>query len=92
MGRTVQILPLIELKVFSYIFIFFIRIYQYTISPLLGANCRHTPTCSEYAVGALKEWGPFKGSWLSFKRFARCHPWGTHGHDPVPKKSDQTTT
>ena len=68
------------------ILIFLIRVYQYTISPMLGSNCRHTPTCSQYAVQALQEWGPFRGSWLAAKRIARCHPWGTHGYDPVPKK------
>lgn len=63
-----------------------IRIYQYTISPLLGSNCRYTPTCSHYMIGAIEEWGPLKGLWLGIKRISRCHPWGGHGHDPVPKK------
>ena len=63
-----------------------IRIYQYTISPLLGSNCRYTPTCSHYTIEAIEEWGPFKGLWLGIKRISRCHPWGGHGYDPVPKK------
>ena len=67
-------------------FIFLIRIYQYTISPLLGQNCRHTPTCSQYTAEAIQEWGVFKGIWLGTKRLSKCHPWGTHGYDPVPKK------
>ncbi|MBN2349299.1 MAG: membrane protein insertion efficiency factor YidD [Bacteroidales bacterium] len=66
------------------LFILPVRIYQYTISPLLPASCRHIPTCSEYAVQALKTHGIFRGSWLAIKRISRCHPWGTHGYDPVP--------
>ncbi|MEM9389414.1 MAG: membrane protein insertion efficiency factor YidD [Bacteroidota bacterium] len=62
-----------------------IRIYQLTISPLLGSNCRHTPTCSAYTIEAINEWG-LKGLWMGIKRISRCHPWGTHGYDPVPKK------
>ncbi|HEY0654173.1 MAG TPA: membrane protein insertion efficiency factor YidD [Chryseosolibacter sp.] len=68
------------------IFILPIRIYQLTLSPLLGVHCRHTPSCSHYAVEAIQEWGVIKGIWLGTKRIARCHPWGTHGYDPVPKK------
>jgi uncharacterized protein len=61
-----------------------IRIYQWGISPYLGPRCRYTPSCSHYAVEALKKYGPFKGSWLALRRIARCHPWGGHGADPVP--------
>ena len=65
-----------------------IRFYQYTISPMLGPKCRYQPTCSHYMIGAIEEWGIFKGTWLGLKRIGRCHPWSkTHGHDPVPKKS-----
>ncbi len=60
--------------------------YKYVISPLKPATCRHVPTCSEYAVQALKIHGPFKGFWLSARRILKCHPWGTHGYDPVPPK------
>ena len=68
-----------------------IRFYQIAISPLLGFNkCRYQPTCSHYAIGALKEWGVLKGSWLAIKRIFRCHPWGGHGFDPVPKRQDGT--
>lgn len=66
-------------------FIFLIRIYQYTLSPWLGQSCRHTPTCSQYTTEAIQEWGGFKGIWLGMKRLSKCHPWGTHGFDPVPK-------
>ena len=77
-------------RIFSAFFIFLIRIYQVAISPYLGSNCRHTPTCSHYTVAAIKEWGFVKGTWLGMKRIARCHPWGTSGYDPVPKKTAQT--
>jgi putative membrane protein insertion efficiency factor len=58
--------------------------YRLCISPLTPATCRFTPTCSEYAIQALKKHGPFKGSWLIVKRILRCHPWGGKGYDPVP--------
>lgn len=67
----------------------FIRFYQYAISPLLGTNCRHTPTCSQYTLEAIQEWGFIRGIWLGIKRIARCHPWGTHGYDPIPRKADK---
>ena len=67
------------------IFILPIRLYQLVLSPLLGANCRHTPTCSHYTIEAIQEWGVVKGIWLGIKRIARCHPWGTSGFDPIPK-------
>jgi putative membrane protein insertion efficiency factor len=68
------------------IFIFPIRLYQWLLSPLLGQNCRHQPTCSHYAIQSIEEWGVFKGLWLATKRISKCHPWGTFGYDPVPKK------
>ncbi|NBP70946.1 MAG: membrane protein insertion efficiency factor YidD [Cytophagia bacterium] len=71
-------------------FIFLIRIYQATLSPLLGANCRHTPSCSQYTAEAIQEWGVIKGVVMGSKRISRCHPWGTSGYDPVPKKSDNS--
>lgn len=61
-----------------------IRFYQLCISPMLGASCRFTPTCSQYAVEALRKHGPLKGSWLAVRRICRCHPWGGSGYDPVP--------
>jgi putative membrane protein insertion efficiency factor len=71
-------------KIFGFIFLLIIKIYQYLISPLLGSSCRFTPTCSQYGVEAIKKHGAFKGGWLTLKRIGRCHPWGKHGHDPVP--------
>jgi hypothetical protein len=61
-----------------------IRIYQLILSPYIGPKCRYTPTCSHYALEALKKYGLFKGFWLAVKRISRCHPWGGHGVDPVP--------
>jgi len=58
--------------------------YKSVISPLTPPSCRFTPTCSEYAVQALKKYGPFKGLYLAIKRILRCHPWGGSGYDPVP--------
>ena len=63
-----------------------IRFYRLFISPLIPSRCRYTPTCSEYALEALQKHGPFHGLWLSAKRIGRCHPWGSHGYDPVPDK------
>lgn len=72
------------LPILSLPFIALIKLYQWVISPALGPKCRYTPTCSQYAIEALKKYGPFKGGWLSLRRIARCHPWGGHGVDPVP--------
>ncbi|MEO6149539.1 MAG: membrane protein insertion efficiency factor YidD [Mucilaginibacter sp.] len=65
-------------------FIILIKLYQYLISPITGASCRYTPTCSNYGLQAIKKHGAFKGGWLTLKRIASCNPWGGHGHDPVP--------
>ena len=73
-------------NIFRKIFLIPIRAYQILLSPLLGKNCRFDPTCSNYFIGAVNEWGIFKGSWLGIKRIFRCHPWGGFGSDPVPKK------
>lgn len=71
-------------RVISDFFVFLIKIYQVLLSPILGASCRYTPTCSQYGIEAIKKYGPFKGGWLTLKRIGRCNPWGGHGHDPVP--------
>ncbi|QJB34141.1 membrane protein insertion efficiency factor YidD [Chitinophaga oryzae] len=68
----------------SYPFIFLIKVYQWLISPLLGAKCRYTPTCSQYGLEAFRKHGVFKGGYLTIKRILSCHPWGGHGYDPVP--------
>ena len=75
----------------KYPLILLIRIYQYTLSPLLGANkCRYQPSCSQYTVEALQEWGLLKGLWMGILRIGRCHPWSNHPmHDPVPKRKPE---
>ncbi|MEE9438660.1 MAG: membrane protein insertion efficiency factor YidD [Saprospiraceae bacterium] len=73
------------MNLFTKALIFPIKLYQWFISPLLGASCRYTPTCSHYMISAIDEWGLVKGTWIGLKRIARCHPWAGHGHDPVPK-------
>ena len=65
-------------------FIKMIKIYQKYLSPLLGQNCRFHPTCSQYAIDALRVHGTFKGSFLAIKRVVKCNPWGGSGVDNVP--------
>jgi putative membrane protein insertion efficiency factor len=62
-----------------------IRSYQLFLSPVLPGVCRHSPTCSEYAMDAARLHGPHRGAWLALKRIGRCQPWGTSGYDPVPE-------
>ena len=61
-----------------------IRFYQLTISSLLGRRCRYLPTCSDYAMDAIRQHGAWAGFWLGLARVSRCHPWGGDGFDPVP--------
>ena len=63
-----------------------IRLYQLTLSPWLGVQCRYQPTCSKYAAEALEQHGVRRGAWLAAKRLGRCHPWGRSGYDPVPAR------
>ena len=72
------------MKLLTLVFLGLVYFYKYVLSPLLPASCRHVPTCSQYAIEAIKIHGPFKGVWLAARRISRCHPWGTHGYDPVP--------
>ena len=69
---------------FSFIFRAIIIIYQKVISPLFSPMCRYTPTCSAYGLEAITKYGPRKGGGLTLKRILTCHPWGGHGHNPVP--------
>lgn len=71
-------------KLLSWILLVPIYIYRYCISPLTPSSCRFTPTCSQYAVEAIKKHGPFYGLFLSIKRILRCRPGGGSGYDPVP--------
>lgn len=69
-------------------FILLIRLYQVTLGPLMGGHCRFEPTCSHYGIEAFRRHGPFRGTWLTFRRLIRCHPFGGSGYDPVPIKRD----
>ena len=73
-------------KILIYPFIFTIKIYQFIFSPLIGKNCRYLPTCSEYAIESLKLHGLLRGSFFTIKRILKCHPFGGHGFDPIPKR------
>ena len=64
--------------------ILLVKFYQNCISPYTPPSCRFVPTCSQYAIEALRKYGPIKGGWLTLKRLSRCHPWGGSGYDPVP--------
>lgn len=63
-----------------------IRFYQRYISILLPPSCRYLPSCSEYAAGAIREYGPARGALLALKRICRCHPFHAGGYDPLPVK------
>ncbi|NQZ76998.1 MAG: membrane protein insertion efficiency factor YidD [Ekhidna sp.] len=74
------------IRILKYIVLGLVRFYQIGISPYFPSSCRHQPTCSQYMIEAIKEWGLGKGVMLGVKRLSRCHPWGTHGYDPVPER------
>ena len=74
------------MNISSFILIKIIKSYRYFISPLLGHSCRYLPTCSEYSIDALKEFGLVKGIFLSIKRVLSGHPWGKGGFDPIKKE------
>lgn len=78
-------------KIIRFPFVLLIRIYQWVISPIFPASCRYNPTCSQYSIEAIKEWGVIKGSWLALKRISSCHPWGGFGDDPVPRRKEKET-
>lgn len=69
-----------------------IRLYQRWLSPAMGDHCRFAPTCSSYALEALRLHGGLRGTWLTLSRLARCHPWNAGGLDPVPLPSRSSTT
>jgi putative membrane protein insertion efficiency factor len=77
--------PLGAEKIIAFPFVLLIRIYQYVISPWMGASkCRFTPSCSQYTAAAIEMYGPIKGIFLGIKRLSKCRPGGGHGYDPVP--------
>ena len=69
---------------FMWLFLLPISFYKVAISPLTPPSCRYTPSCSTYAVEAIRKHGPLKGLYLAVRRILRCHPWGGSGYDPVP--------
>ena len=71
-------------RILSLPLILLIKLYRVAVSPLFPPSCRFHPTCSAYALEAIKKYGPFKGSWLAGKRILRCHPLNPGGFDPVP--------
>ncbi|MFN3783161.1 MAG: membrane protein insertion efficiency factor YidD [Spirosomataceae bacterium] len=73
-------------KAIGFVLILFVRLYQVAISPYFPNACRHSPTCSQYMIESIQEWGFLKGTWLGLVRLSKCHPWGTHGFDPVKKR------
>jgi hypothetical protein len=70
----------------DWVLIGLIRVYQYAISPMLGQRCRYYPSCSNYAIGAIREHGPLKGVGLASWRILRCNPFSNGGYDPVPPR------
>ena len=77
-------LPGVCKRICAWPLILLVRFYQLCISPLTPPSCRFAPTCSQYALEALRKYGPLKGLWLTLRRLAKCHPWGGSGYDPVP--------
>ena len=77
----------------QHILILLVRVYRWVLSPAKtvffgpGARCRFTPSCSEYALEALRRHGACRGVWLAMCRIGRCHPWNEGGHDPVPDRT-----
>lgn len=67
-----------------------IHLYRWTLSPVLGRQCRYHPTCSAYALEAIAKHGIVKGYGLALRRILSCHPWGGSGFDPVPEKAGRT--
>ena len=87
MSETLQVKTSLGGRIAKAVMLAPITAYRWTISPLLGVNCRHLPSCSDYAVEAIDKNGAWKGGWLTLSRLCRCHPWGSHGFDPVPDLS-----
>lgn len=83
-GRWSALMRFIGAEVAA-LLIVMIRVYQWTLSPLLGDCCRFEPSCSRYACGCIERFGVIKGLWLSIKRVLRCQPFCAGGHDPVPE-------
>ena len=75
-------------RFFQMVFLTVIHTYRYTLGSLLGGQCRYEPTCSAYGLEAIREWGAWRGAWMTARRIARCHPWAKGGFDPVPVNTE----
>lgn len=72
----------------KYPFLWLIRAYQWTLSPILPQTCRYEPSCSRYAHQAIDRFGPFRGGWMALRRLSSCRPGGGSGYDPVPEREE----
>ena len=79
-------------QAFAKVLLGVVEVYRLFVSPLFGANCRHLPTCSQYAKDAVIMHGPLRGSYYTLKRILRCHPWAKPRLDPVPQVNDVLTS
>jgi len=84
--------PGVESTFVQYFLIKSIHVYRRLLSPVIGQQCRFTPTCSRYAEEAIELYGPARGSWMAARRILRCHPLCEGGHDPVPGNEDLSRT
>lgn len=73
----------------AFAIVLFVQAYQFALRPLLLGSCKFCPSCSEYAIDAIRRHGPWRGGWLSLRRVCRCHPWSQGGIDPVPDAEHQ---
>jgi len=73
----------------KYPFLWLIRAYQWTLSPILPRSCRYEPSCSRYAYEAIDRFGPFRGGWMALRRLGSCRPGGGSGYDPVPERREE---
>ncbi|WP_346799245.1 membrane protein insertion efficiency factor YidD [Halomonas sp. Bachu 37] len=90
MGKGLQRIGQASTRLVSWMMIGVVKVYQYTISPLLGPRCRFWPSCSHYTVEAIQVHGPFNGGWMAFRRIIKCHPGSQGGMDPVPGGRSET--
>jgi len=81
-----RLLALVQ-QAFMWLVLAPIYVYRFTLSPLIGRDCRFLPTCSQYTIEAIRTHGVWSGSLMGIRRIGRCHPWGGGGHDPVPPRN-----
>ena len=81
-----RLLALVQ-QAFMWLVLAPIYVYRFTLSPLIGRDCRFLPTCSQYTIKAIRTHGVWSGSLMGIRRIGRCHPWGGGGHDPVPPRN-----